>query len=140
MFKRVAKRIKKREEEDRLGLDEEMKEVLGYHDTDSEESESASESDGESGEEASTSEGGEDDEDHFLARGLKKTREEDEQEQDEEAAGEDEEYAHISLPEALLNPIYTVSLSSDVSSCVACPGKLLKNSKMVEVHRASKVD
>ncbi|GLB40350.1 hypothetical protein LshimejAT787_0802210 [Lyophyllum shimeji] len=42
MFKRVEKRRRKREEEEELGLDEDMKEVLGMHDTDSEESASDS--------------------------------------------------------------------------------------------------
>jgi hypothetical protein len=42
MFKRVARRVKKKEEEEALGIDEDMKEVLGMHDTDSEESDSDS--------------------------------------------------------------------------------------------------
>jgi hypothetical protein len=43
MFKRVAKRAKRKEKEEALGLDEEMKEALGMHETDSEESDSSSE-------------------------------------------------------------------------------------------------
>jgi len=38
MFKRVDKKRKKREEEEELGLDQEMKEIIGLSDTDSEES------------------------------------------------------------------------------------------------------
>jgi hypothetical protein len=45
MFKRVAKRVKRKEDEEALGLDEDMKEALGMHDTDSDESESDSSGD-----------------------------------------------------------------------------------------------
>ena len=45
MFKRVEKRIWKKEKEEELGLDSEMKEVLGLQDTDSEESDSSSDND-----------------------------------------------------------------------------------------------
>ena len=38
MFKRVEKRRLKKQEEEELGIDEDMKEILGMHDTDSEES------------------------------------------------------------------------------------------------------
>ena len=37
MFKRVQKRQRKQEKEEELGLDSEIKEVLGLQDTDSEE-------------------------------------------------------------------------------------------------------
>jgi hypothetical protein len=52
MFKRVAKRVKRKEEEEALGLDEDMKEALGMHDTDSDESESDSSEDDDSQSEA----------------------------------------------------------------------------------------
>ena len=45
MFKRVEKRIRKKEKEEELGIDEDMKEMLGMHDTDSEESDSSSSED-----------------------------------------------------------------------------------------------
>ncbi|KAI6108039.1 hypothetical protein F5141DRAFT_1120303 [Pisolithus sp. B1] len=44
MFKRVEKRRKRRDEEERLGLDEETKEILGLNETDSDESDTGSES------------------------------------------------------------------------------------------------
>ena len=46
MFKRVEKRIRKREKEEELGLDGDMKEMLGLNDTDSDESSSSSSEDG----------------------------------------------------------------------------------------------
>ena len=55
MFKRVEKRRRKKEEEEELGLNEEMKEIMGMHDTDSEESASDTDSDN------SSDEGDEDD-------------------------------------------------------------------------------
>lgn len=44
MYKRVEKRRRKQSKEEELGLTEEMKEVLGMHDTDSDESDSSSSS------------------------------------------------------------------------------------------------
>ena len=45
MFKRVDQKRKKREEEEELGLDQEIKEIMRLNDTDSVESASGSESD-----------------------------------------------------------------------------------------------
>ncbi|KAF8720860.1 hypothetical protein AX14_010647 [Amanita brunnescens Koide BX004] len=42
MFKRIEKRLKRREEERQLGIDDETRDILGLNDTDSEESESDS--------------------------------------------------------------------------------------------------
>src|SRR3984885_6996696 len=52
MYKRVEKRRRKKEEEEELGLDDDMKEVLGMQDTDSDESDS--DSDSESAKESDT--------------------------------------------------------------------------------------
>jgi hypothetical protein len=115
MFKRVDKRRRKKAEEEKLGLDEEVKEILGIQDTDSEESVSESESDeGEEEESAAEEEmnSGEDEED-------------------------EEEDPSITVSQALKDPLYIVSILPDVKACIVCPGKLLKNVKMVQLHRTS---
>jgi hypothetical protein len=121
MFKRVEKRRRKKEEEEELGLDDDMKEVLGLQDTDSDESDSDSDSEQTSGIvdavediEGSWEEGGE-------GEGRK--------------AGN----AEISIEDALADPVYLVSLEPDIKGCIVCPGKLLKHPKMIEVHKASNV-
>ncbi|KAF8813356.1 hypothetical protein BYT27DRAFT_7230935 [Phlegmacium glaucopus] len=112
MFKRVDKRRRKKEEEEKLGLDEEVKEILGIQDTDSEESES--ESDFDEGEEEGSAAEGERDE--------------------EEDEGED---PSVTVSQALKDPVYIVSILPDVKACIVCPGKLLKSVKMVQLHRTS---
>ncbi|KAJ7364357.1 hypothetical protein DFH08DRAFT_930319 [Mycena albidolilacea] len=124
MFKRVDKRRKRQEEEEELGLDEDMKEVLGLNDTDSDESDSDdnSESESEADDGADEVEGEEGDE------------EDDEDSSDEEG----EEEPPISVEEALRDPVYVVSIEPDVKACITCPGKLLKNAEILRLHRASK--
>ncbi|KAJ7455214.1 hypothetical protein B0H11DRAFT_2287596 [Mycena galericulata] len=125
MFKRVEKRRRKQEEEEELGLDAEMKDVLGINDTDSEESESDSESDGED------AEGG----------GTEGEADEEEEEEESDDSSEDSDAAEeppISVEEALRDPVYIVSLQPDVKACIVCPGKLLKSTEVLNTHRASK--
>ncbi|KAI0951184.1 hypothetical protein AcW1_008295 [Taiwanofungus camphoratus] len=134
MYKRVENKRKKQEKEEELGLDAEMKEVLGLHDTDSDESSS-------SGDDSSGEEG----QDEFLPGMIDKGDEgedEDEAEEEEETeddgdSEDDDVESPMSVPEALNNPLYTVSLEPDVKACIVCPGKLLKNTIMAEVHQAS---
>ena len=52
---------------------------------------------------------------------------------------EDEDEAPMSVSEALKNPLWHVSLEPEVKACAACPGKLLKNPVMIEVHMKSGV-
>ena len=113
MLKRVDKRRRKKAEEEKLGLDEEVKEILGIQDTDSEESESESD-EGEKEESAADEEMnfGEDEED-------------------------EEEDPSITVSQALKDPLYIVSILPDVKACIVCPGKLLKTVKMVQLHRTS---
>ena len=120
MFKRVDKRRRKKEEEDKLGLDEEVKEILGIQDTDSEESESDSEEEESVADEEMNS--GEDEE----------KEEEDDEEDDDE--GED---PSITVGQALKDPLYNISVLPDIKACIVCPGKLLKSVKMVQLHRTS---
>ena len=64
MFKRIEKKAKKRKRDEKLGLDDEAKQVLGLQDTDSDESESDSDlgsslgSDSGGGEDGSDSDSG----------------------------------------------------------------------------------
>jgi hypothetical protein len=121
MFKRVDKRRRKKEEEKNLGLDEEVKEILGIQDTDSEESESDSDSD----------EGEEEDNavDEEVISG--------EEDNDDEEDDEEEEDPSITVSQALKDPLYIVSILPDVKACIVCPGKLLKSVKMAQLHRTS---
>jgi hypothetical protein len=124
MFKRVEKRRRKQEEEEELGLDEDMKEVLGMNDTDSDESESDSDSDSdgnEAEEEAQEEDAGEADEDEDSS--------------DEEDAAEE---PPISVREALKDPVYVVSLQPNIKACIVCPGKLIKSAEILTRHRESK--
>jgi hypothetical protein len=125
MFKRVDKRRRKKEEEEKLGLDEEVKEILGMQDTDSEESVSDSDSD-EDEEEEEEVESVADNEEMILGE---------EDEDDEE--GEQEEDPSITVSQALKDPLYIVSVLPDIKACIVCPGKLLKSTKMVQLHRTS---
>ncbi|KAG5638477.1 hypothetical protein H0H81_012409 [Sphagnurus paluster] len=110
MFKRVEKRRRKREEEEELGLDEDMKEILGMHDTDSEES--ASESDNSSDDERVTEVEGD-----ISKEGN--SDEEDLENTSEESAPE-EEQPFITIKEALRDPVYLVSLLPIViKGCIA---------------------
>jgi len=122
MFKRVEKRHRKKVEEEELGLDEDMKEILGMHDTDSEESESGSEQ----------SSGGDIDEGQD---GLPNEEDFGQSESDDEDVAKQ---PVITVQEALRDPIYLASLQPDIKACIVCPGKLFKTVKMVELHRLSK--
>ncbi|OAX42188.1 hypothetical protein K503DRAFT_395916 [Rhizopogon vinicolor AM-OR11-026] len=126
MFKRVDKKRKKREEEEELGLDEDMKAIMGLNDTDSDESasESGSNSDGDSDAEQS----GEED--------LEEAGDETGDETEDADASEDDE-PPISLSEALRDPVYVVSLEPDVRACMLCKGKVIKSTPMSQVHKTS---
>ncbi|KAF8896466.1 hypothetical protein BD779DRAFT_587819 [Infundibulicybe gibba] len=119
MFKRIEKRRRKKEEEEDLGLDEDMKEVLGLHDTDSDESESDSDQ----------SVADDDPEGKDDSPSIEET-----DSGASEADDNSDSEPMITVKEALRDPIYLVSLQPDVKACIVCPGKLLKGSKMVELH------
>jgi len=130
MFKRVEKRRRKKEEEEKLGLDEDMKEILGIQETDSEES--ASDSDDSDG---GSSDGGEDMEKDDV--GEDEGDEDEEGESEDEDDGNEEEDPNITVAQALKDPLYVVSILPEVKACIICPGKLLKGVKMVQTHRDS---
>ncbi|KAI6123561.1 hypothetical protein EDD17DRAFT_745110 [Pisolithus thermaeus] len=116
MFKRVEKRRKRHDEEERLGLDEETKEILGLNETDSDESDTGSESeeDDRAGDDLSSVQNGEYDNE-----------------------GDVDEESPISVEEALKNPVYLISLDPTVHGCVLCRGKIIKNAEMAAVHKGS---
>ncbi|KAF7773219.1 hypothetical protein Agabi119p4_5386 [Agaricus bisporus var. burnettii] len=132
MFKRLERRLKRKEREDELGLDEDMKEVLGLNDTDSDESESDVESDSNGGDILDA----ESDEDEADAEEEMDLDEEHYDSDNEGDQGSDER-ALITVAEALTNPIFLVSLDPTVNECIVCPGKQLKGQKMVETHKIS---
>jgi hypothetical protein len=167
MFKRVSKRIAKKEEEEALGLDADMKEVLGLQDTDSEESESSSnesdshseDSEADSDEASDASAGstpvtgqkrrrtGEDEYISELAEDLEDETEDSDEEASDEGAN-DEEAINIpntyslTLEEFLNNPILRPeddSTNTALVRCGTCIDQKLKNEKMVEVHSNSQV-
>lgn len=136
MFKRVEKRRRKKEEEEELGLDEDMKEVLGMQDTDSDESDSDSDSDSDSERalDAGNEEGGSD-----AGDNEEEGAEISSDEGDGDAEENEAKTPGLSVQDALDDPVYLMSLEPDVKACIVCPTKLLKHPKMIEVHKASNV-
>ncbi|KZT73613.1 hypothetical protein DAEQUDRAFT_754437 [Daedalea quercina L-15889] len=143
MFKRVARRQRKQERDEEMGLDAETKQVLGLHDTDSDESSSSSESESgiDTGDENEINGAGDvddDDEDEEDGDGGEGLSDQDEESVDYDASeASEEEEPPLSVQEALRDPLYIISLDPEIRACIACPGKLLKNPTMCEVHRSS---
>ena len=134
MFKRVEKRRRKKEEEEELGLDEDMKEILGTQETDSEES--ASDSDDHSDDDSSDE--GEGMEQNGVGGGDEEGGDEEGESADEDDGKEEEEEdPNVTVSQALKDPLYVVSVLPEVKACIICPGKLLKGAKMVQTHRES---
>lgn len=128
MFKRVEKRIKRKKQEDELGLDEDMKDVLGLNDTDSDESESDVDDSEDDNQDIEA-----DDYNHDELEGDFDKESDDDSNDDEDQT----ERSLITVQEALNDPIFIVSLDPDIKECIACPGKLLKSPVMVETHKSS---
>jgi hypothetical protein len=124
MFKRVDKKRKKREEEEELGIDEEMKEIMGLNDTDSEESASDSDDDSDVGED--------------LEEDLEEAGDDNGGDAEDTDEGDDDE-PPMSLSEALRDPVYVVSLEPDVRACLLCKGKVIKGTPMSQIHKTSAV-
>ncbi|KAN0120719.1 hypothetical protein V8E52_003988 [Russula decolorans] len=144
MFKRVDRRRKRKEKEERLGLDEDQLGVFGLHHTDSSESES------DSSDSASTSSS-----DGLATQSKKKRKREasppsyDEDSEDEDgepATDEDEDegnsdhglHPRLTIASALKEPIRP-DIESEEWVCAFCPGKSLKHVAMVKVHEASRI-
>lgn len=143
MFKRVLKRKIRQEREEELGIDSEMKEVLGMQDTDSDESDSSSDegdSEAEAEEQGSDEESEVDDEaEDDEEDGSEEELDEAESVPEESDSDNEAQLPQMSVTDAVSEPIYLVSLDSEIKACILCPGKLLKNSTMADVHRSSKV-
>jgi hypothetical protein len=130
MFKRVEKRRQKLEQDEELGLDQDIAEILGNPETDSDESDSGESSDTSGNEsEAEAELDGEADAVQVNESIGYDSGSEDEGENDHELP-------LILVRDALNNPLYPISKQSQVM-CVVCPGKLLKNTNMAVVHTAS---
>lgn len=121
MFKRVERKRKKREEDEELNPDEDMRGTMRLDDTDSDESDSGSDS-------AQS-------DDSDVETGGGRNQEEDVASKDEDV-GED---PPISVAEALKDPIYLVSFDPAVYGCVMCKGKLIKNAEMAAAHKNANV-
>lgn len=144
MFKRVEKRRRRQEEEQELGLDEEMKQVLGIQDTDSEESDSDSSDDG-----------GSSDGEGMDFEGFGGGDEDGEEESgDERGSGDEQEYdlddsitvdaknypssaLALTVKQVLTDSIIPAPEDPMLNFCVLCPQKTLRNASMVQVHRFS---
>ncbi|PAV16229.1 hypothetical protein PNOK_0784900 [Pyrrhoderma noxium] len=133
MFKRIEKKQKRQAEIDELGLDENAKEMLGIQDTDSDESES--ESDASASEDEMGPNVAEGDVSMMTTEWLDTGNSGSEDEEDSDTEEPDFDPPPMTLAEAIVNPIY--AFSEDVTQCITCPNKKLKNDKMVEAHLQS---
>lgn len=133
MFKRVEKRLKRREEEIKLGIDDETRDVLGLNDTDSEESESDSglsledENDLESSEDESEG-GGE------LWGGIQ----DDGDEEEEDEGPQQIAFPIFTVQQALDDSIFAHPTQDNAHLCSICPGKTLISAQSISQHLASK--
>ena len=149
MFKRIEKRQKKREHDEELGIDDEMKQTYGLEDTDSDESSSDSDTSSENSEaDESDDKNGDDNLDRgstadikteWLATGEETSEEEDESDEEELALDKENRLPRLKLADVMKNPIYIPSAEREERTCIVCPKKILKNSRMAEVHVASAV-
>ena len=143
MFKRVEKRRRRQEEEEDLGLDAEMKQVLGIQDTDSEESDSDSSNDG-----------GSSDGEGMDFEGLEGSDDEEDGSGGEEESADEEEYdtdgslqvdaknypasaLSLTVKQVLADSIIPAPEDPLLNFCILCPQKTLRNTSMVQVHRSS---
>ncbi|KAF8630786.1 hypothetical protein AX15_002717 [Amanita polypyramis BW_CC] len=125
MFKRVEKRLKKREQVERLGIDDETRDILGLNDIDSSESDSGSELSGSDV--------------NVFQDDVESSDDEDERGSDEE----DETPSHFAFQiftaqQALEEPIYAHPTQRNAHLCAICPGKTLVSLQSIVQHQASK--
>lgn len=120
MFKRLEKRRLRKEEGRKLGIsDEKINVIMGLNDTDSEESTSESDSSCER---------------ENVAGSIEELESDDNA---DNAGVENKDDPLVSVDQALLDPIYVVSVYPEVKACIVCPGKQLKGQKMTQWHCAS---
>jgi hypothetical protein len=140
MFKRVERRLKRREEEEKLGIDDETRDILGLNDTDSEESDPDSDllSLSENELESSEDEGGE------VWGGIGDDEMDDDEEDEDEEEEEEKGPRHIAFPifttqQALDDPVYAHPTQDNAHLCSICPGKTLISAQSISQHLGSKV-
>lgn len=133
MFKRVDRRLKRKAEQEELGIDSELKEALGIPDTDSDESDS-SDDDEESDEDEGEDEGNVEEDEADVEKDI-------DVDDDEEAlsddGSEDDEYDR-SVADVLANPLYPSATDPDKTRCSVCPGKTLSSPLKIGEHLKSK--
>ncbi|KAG7451269.1 uncharacterized protein BT62DRAFT_926928 [Guyanagaster necrorhizus] len=112
MFKRVDRRLKRKAEDDALGIDDELKQALGIPHNDSDDSDSSSDS--------SEDEAHAEDEDGVV-----------------EDEGDDTE-VKMTIAQVLENPIYNSPTDIDMTACFVCPAKRFKGPSMIQIHLCSK--
>ncbi|KAK0204819.1 hypothetical protein DFS33DRAFT_698842 [Desarmillaria ectypa] len=113
MFKRVDRRLKRKAEDEALGIDGELKQALGIPDTDSDESDSSSDSSGDEAQAEEVVEGDTEDED-------------------------DDAEVRMTVAQVLENPLYNSLQDIDMTACFVCPAKLFKGPSMIQIHLQSK--
>ena len=128
MFKRLNVRNARKAREEEMGLDSEMKEVLGLNDTDSDESSSSS-SDSEASVNAEPvdSEMERDEDDASVVSELRAGS---------EVSGDD--VILVSMEDAVGKPLYEVG---NQTLCIFCDGKTMRssNTTMIQTHLTSQV-
>ncbi|EJU04982.1 hypothetical protein DACRYDRAFT_20551 [Dacryopinax primogenitus] len=130
MYKRVAKRIERHEREEKLGITEEEKEILGLQDTDTDESES---SDSDEGSDKEDAEGFE------VGSELDEMDERPQENGDDETDSDDDESLSdivpaVTVEQALKSPLYTFLGDTKTEGCFVCPGKFLASRNASELH------
>lgn len=148
----MEKRERKREKEEELGLDEEMKQILGLQDTDSDESldsGSDSKSDADSDDGSGSDEDIDGDLTGYLVHERKRLGHSLDSESDHSDAvnrsdieSDDEGNPPMSVMAATTEPIYDIPgapATQDLRACIVCPGKVIKNLMMAKTHLESNV-
>ena len=141
MFKRVEKKLAKKKNEEELGFTEEIKEVIGLNDVDSNDSSSdETDASGSTSSPRLTSKRKRllDDElgpsSDAASEGQGSGASDDPEDDDEDEPG-----VQMTVEEVLHDPLYIISLQPDIRGCIVCPQKLLKNDTMASVHTNSQV-
>jgi hypothetical protein len=157
MFKRIEKRRKRREEEIKLGIDDDTRDVLGLNDTDSEESESDSDLSNDAFQGENEAEGSEDEDEGesesesesesdeawggIGGGGLdaeSDASEEEEEEEEDDAGPRHIAFFVVTAQQALDDPIYDHPTQDNAHLCSICPGRNLINTLTISQHLASK--
>ncbi|KIY64997.1 hypothetical protein CYLTODRAFT_445638 [Cylindrobasidium torrendii FP15055 ss-10] len=140
MFKRIDRRLKRKAEQEELGIDGDLKEQLGLV-TDSDESESDSDSDGEGQGESSDADNDVDaagSDNEGIEEEDGEEQDSDSEEEDDGGSSEDENTLDRSVAEVLENPLFLASEDPPTTLCSVCPGKILTTVQAVETHSLSK--